>query len=178
METSANLKSQVTRMGKVTYSTLKKKFIQITSSRSRCSPKYWYYWKIVEEFRLKCTKFKQVDQLVRENSSLTLVKGGHVWLKLSKMLYSRMYCLFLFIRSISFQKQAPTKVFRIVVTWAFTIELWDIECALCHVTGVQFDKKNCPYKSAILDFLQKNQLLLGRGPKQAASFRFCFLLHT
>ena len=35
------------------------------------------------------------------------------------------------------------------------IELLDIECALCHVTGVQFDKQICPYKSAILDFLQK-----------------------
>ena len=40
------------------------------------------------------------------------------------------------------------------------IELLDIECALCHVTGVQFDKIICPYKSAILDFLQKNRLLL------------------
>ena len=30
------------------------------------------------------------------------------------------------------------------------IELLDIECALCHVTGVQFDRKICPYKSAIL----------------------------
>ena len=24
------------------------------------------------------------------------------------------------------------------------IELLDIECALCHVTGIQFDKKICP----------------------------------
>ena len=30
-----------------------------------------------------------------------------------------------------------------------------IECALCHVIGVQFDRKMCPYKSAILDFRQK-----------------------
>ena len=35
------------------------------------------------------------------------------------------------------------------------IELLDIECALCHVIGVQFDKTICPYKSAILDFRQK-----------------------
>ena len=28
-------------------------------------------------------KFKLVDELVRDNSSLTLVKGGHLWLKLS-----------------------------------------------------------------------------------------------
>ena len=49
------------------------------------------------------------DQLVRDNSSSTLVKGGHLWLKLSTMLYSGMYCLFL--QSISFPKQAPTKVF-------------------------------------------------------------------
>ena len=33
--------------------------------------------------------------------------------------------------------------------------LLDIECALCHVTAVQFDRKMCPYKSAILDFLQQ-----------------------
>ena len=39
--------------------------------------------------------------------------------------------------------------------WDYPIELLDIECALCHVTGVQFDKTICPYKSAILDFLQK-----------------------
>ena len=38
---------------------------------------------------------------------------------------------------------------------AWVIELLDIECALCHVTGVQFARKICPYKSAILDFLQK-----------------------
>ena len=38
--------------------------------------------------------------------------------------------------------------------------LLDIQCALCHVTGVQFDKKICTYKSAILDFLRKNGLLL------------------
>ena len=83
----------------------------------------WYYWKIFEEFRLKCTKFKQVDQLVRDNSFLTLVKGGHLCLKLSKMLYFGMYCLFLFIRSISWrsQKQAPTKIFSIVVTWAIAL---------------------------------------------------------
>ena len=35
------------------------------------------------------------------------------------------------------------------------IELLDVECALCHVTGVQFDQNICPYKSAILGFLQK-----------------------
>ena len=93
------------------YSTLKKNIIQITSSHSRRSPKHWY-WKIVEEFRLKFTKFKHVDQLVRDNSSLTLVKGAHLWLKLSKMLYSGMYCLFLFIQSIIFPKQRPQRFFK------------------------------------------------------------------
>ena len=68
---SANLKSQVTRMGKVTLLDSEKKIIQITSvSHWTRSPEHWYYWKIVEEFRLKCTKFKQVDQLVRDNLSL------------------------------------------------------------------------------------------------------------
>ena len=82
------------------YSTLKKKIIQITSSHSRRSPKHWYYWKIVKEFCLKCTKFKHVDQLVTDtDSSSTLVKGGHLWLKLSKMLYSGMYCLFIYLSS-------------------------------------------------------------------------------
>ena len=47
-----------------------KKIIQIAWSHSRRSPKHWYYWKIVEEFLLKCTKFKHVDKLVRDNSSL------------------------------------------------------------------------------------------------------------
>ena len=42
-----------------------------------------------------------------------------------------------------------------VLRYVCTIELLDIECVLCHVTGVQFDRKSCPYKSAILDFLQK-----------------------
>ena len=32
-----------------------------------------------------------------------------------------MYCLFLFIQSISFPKQAPYKGFSIVVTWAFAL---------------------------------------------------------
>ena len=45
METSANLKSQVTRMGKVTLLDSEKRIIQITSSHSRRSPKHWYYWK-------------------------------------------------------------------------------------------------------------------------------------
>ena len=63
METSANLKCHK-----------KSANLQITSSHSRRSPKHWY-WKIVEEFRLKFTKFKHVDQLVRDDSSLTLVKG-------------------------------------------------------------------------------------------------------
>ena len=101
------------------YSTLKKQIIQITSRHSRRSPKHWYYWKIVSEFRLKCTKFNHVDQLVRDNSSLTLVKYGHLWLKLSKILHSGMCCPFLFTQSFSFPKQASTKVFPIAVTWAF-----------------------------------------------------------
>ena len=42
-----------------------------------------------------------------------------------------------------------------MLSWGKPIELLDIECVLCHVTGVQFDRKMCPYKSGILDFLQK-----------------------
>ena len=59
-----------------------------------------------------------------------------------------------------------------------TIELLDIECALCHVTGVQFDKKIFPYKSAILDFLQKlpfafAQNVLGRANFSLINPPFC-----
>ena len=58
------------------------------------------------------------------------------------------------------------------------IELLDIECALCHVTGVQFDKQICPYKSAILDFLQKlpfafAQNVLGRANFALINPPFC-----
>ena len=58
------------------------------------------------------------------------------------------------------------------------IELLDIECALCHVTGVQFDKNICPYKSAILDFLQKlpfafAQNVLGRANFALINPPFC-----
>ena len=61
---------------------------------------------------------------------------------------------------------------------AKSIELLDIECALCHVTGIQFDKKICPYKSAILDFLQKlpfafAQNVLGRANFALINPRFC-----
>ena len=48
---------------------------------------------------------------MRNHLSVTLVKGGHIWLKLSKKLYSLMYCLSLFTQSISFPKQAPYKGF-------------------------------------------------------------------
>ena len=66
------------------------------------------------------------------------------------------------------------------------IELLDIECALCHVTGVQFYKTICPYKSAILDFLQKlpfafPQNVLGRAKFALINPPFCgdnFLTHT
>ena len=66
------------------------------------------------------------------------------------------------------------------------LELLDIECALCHVTGVQFDKTYCPYKSAILDFLQKlpfafAQNVLGRAHFAIINMPFCgdnFLTHT
>ena len=58
------------------------------------------------------------------------------------------------------------------------IELLDIECVLCHVTGVQFDRKICPYKSAILDFLQKlpfafAQNVLGRANFALINPPFC-----
>ena len=53
-----------------------------------------------------------------------------------------------------------------------------IECALRHVTGIQFDKKMCPYKSAILDFLQKlpfafAQNVLGRANFALINPPFC-----
>ena len=49
---------------------------------------------------------------------------------------------------------------------------------LCHVTGVQFDRKLCPYKSAILDFLQKlpfafAQNVLGRANFALINPPFC-----
>ena len=61
------------------------------------------------------------------------------------------------------QSQSPYAVFHVYV-----IQLLDIECVLCHVTGVQFDRKSCPSKSAILDFLRKlpfsfAQNVLGRA---------------
>ena len=49
-------------------------------------------------------------------------------------------------------------------------ELLDIECVLCHVTGVQFDRKFCPYKSAILDFLQKVQFAFAQNVLGRAHF--------
>ena len=66
------------------------------------------------------------------------------------------------------------------------IELLDIECTLCHVTGVQFDKNICPYKSAILDFLQKLPLAFAQNVLGRANFAlinppFCgdnFLIDT
>ena len=58
------------------------------------------------------------------------------------------------------------------------IELLDIECALCHVTGVQFDKNICPYKSAILIFSSKEpfafaQNVLGRANFALINPPFC-----
>ena len=29
---------------------------------------------------------------------------------------------------------------KVRLSYVYTVELLDIECALCHVTGVQFDK--------------------------------------
>ena len=49
----------------------------------------------------------------------------------------------------------PSRRGMLAHLWEETIELLHIECVLCHVTGVQFDRKICPCKSAILDFLQK-----------------------
>ena len=109
METSANLKSQVTWTGKSLYSTL------------------WYYWKIVEEFCLKCSKFKQVDQLVRDNLSLTLVKGGHLWLKLSKCF--TLGCIvyfYLFKISVSQNKRPqrffPSRSLELLPAWAAILD--------------------------------------------------------
>ena len=68
------------------------------------------------------------------------------------------------MRHICCGRVSVTRLVKIAVTlrhvyrcWLYVvaIELLDIECVLCHVTGVQFDKKICPYKSTILDFLQK-----------------------
>ena len=58
---------------------------------------------------------RQVDWLVRDISSLTLITGCHLRLKLSKILYSGMYCLFLLIRNVIFQQQVNTMAFFIVV---------------------------------------------------------------
>ena len=46
------------------------------------------------------------------------------------------------------QNNKPVDLFR-----GRILELFDIECALCHVTGVQFDKKMRHYESAIFDFI-------------------------
>ena len=59
-----------------------------------------------------------------------------------------------------------------------TIELLDIECALCHITGVHLTENICPYKSAILDFLQKlpfafAQNVLGRANFALINPPFC-----
>ena len=79
------------------YSTLKKK--------------HWYYWKIVEEFLLKRTKFKHVDQLARDNSSLTLVKGCHLWLKSQKcFILGCIVYFYLFKASVS-KKKRPQRFF-------------------------------------------------------------------
>ena len=64
------------------------------------------------------------------------------------------------------------------LSYVYTIELLDIECVLCHVTGVQFDRKSCPYKSAILDFVQKlpvafAQNVLGRANFALINPPFC-----
>ena len=68
--------------------------------------------------------------------------------------------------------------FQVHIGQVRSIELLDIECALCHVIGVQFDNKKCPYKSAILDFLQKlsfpfAQNVLGRANFALINPPFC-----
>ena len=55
----------------------------------------------------------------RGHFAFNVVKGCHLRLKLSKVLYSGMYCLFLLIGNISFQKLAPRIVFSIAVAWPF-----------------------------------------------------------
>ena len=50
------------------------------------------------------------------------------------------------------------------------MELLDIEYALCHVAGVQFHTKICPYKSAILDFLQKLPFVFAQNVLGRANF--------
>ena len=86
---------------------------------------------------------------MRDNSSLTLVKDSHIWLKHSKMLYSGIYCLFLFIRTISFQKQAPTKVFPIVVTWAFARLSRHFESSCWHASATAPYNRSAIYTSYI-----------------------------
>ena len=73
------------------------------------------------------------------------------------------------------RKQLKPSIFSL--DWVRTIELLHIECALCHVTGIQFDKK-ISYKSAILDFLQKlpvafPQNVLGRANFALINPPFC-----
>ena len=86
---------------------------------------------------------------MRDNSSLTLVKDSHIWLKHSKMLYSGIYCLFLFIRTISFQKQAPTKVFPIVVTLAFARLSRHFESSCWHASATAPYNRSAIYTSYI-----------------------------
>ena len=95
------------------YSTLKKK--------------HWYYWKIVEEFLLKRTKFKHVDQLARDNSSLTLVKGCHLWLKSQKcFILGCIVYFYLFKASVSQNKRPqrffPSRSLELLPAWAAILD--------------------------------------------------------
>ena len=80
---------------------------------------HWYYWKTVEKFHLKCANIWTSRSNGEDISPLTLVKGCHLRLKLSEVPYSGMYCLFLLIGNISFQKLAPRMAFTIAVAWPF-----------------------------------------------------------
>ena len=114
---------------------------------------------------------------MRDNSSLTLVKDSHIWLKHSKMLYSGIYCLFLFIRTISFQKQAPTKVFPIVVTLAFARLSRHFESSCWHASATAPYNRSAIYTSYIYgaNAVAPMNFLTSLSDRKKSNTTVCFL---
>ena len=104
MEPSANLKSQVTRTGKVTLLESEKKNHSNNFEPFKTLPKTLELLKNSRGIQFKMCEFWTSRSTGEEHFAFTLVNGCHLRLKLSEVLYSGMYCLFLLIRSISFQK--------------------------------------------------------------------------
>ena len=76
------------------------------------------------------------------------------------------------IKFVTDLERAQGKLYIGAIYWIYAIELLDIECAPCHVTEVQFDKTNCPYKSVTLDFLQKIPFVFAQNVLGRANFAF------